>query len=163
MKKIAFSLIITMTLVGLVSCAPPEKNETEKVVVKKEVLAENKESVDMKVEGMVCAKGCAKYIEDKVAELDGVVLSSVDFAKGQAHFEFDKTIINPADLEKFIDEMHDGQYQAGIIDVNEPTEDVEVEVEKEKKKETKKEVASVVERFQISIPELFSYFLHSIR
>ena len=37
----------------------------------------------------IYAKGCTKYIEDKVAELDGVVLSSVDF--GQTHFEFEKS------------------------------------------------------------------------
>lgn len=165
MKKVLVSLALVFSLGIVTSCGESDSSSNEVEVLKvekKEVLAENKAVVDMKVEGMVCAQGCAKFIEDKVAELDGVVLSSVNFASGEARFEFDKTITNSADIEKFIDEMHDGQYKAEIIDLNKPVENIEVKSESQKT-EAKKEVASVVERFQISIPELFSYFLHSLR
>jgi hypothetical protein len=47
--------------------------------VQKEVLAENKVEVKMEVEGMTCAMGCAKYIEEKVGGMEGVVASTVNF------------------------------------------------------------------------------------
>ena len=165
MKKLLVSLVIVFSLTGLFSCSSNASSELEVVEVdNKEVLAENKESVDMKVEGMVCAMGCAKYIEDKVAELDGVTLSAVDFEEGIAHVEFDKTRTNSLDLEKFIDEIHDGQYQAEIINGEaEETSEGSEPNDEEVVSSSEEEVASVIERFQISFPELLGYFLHSLR
>lgn len=169
MKKLLVSLAIVFSLGLIVSCGNSESNTSSEVEVveleKMEVLAENKEAVDMKVEGMVCAMGCAKYIEDKVAALDGVVLSTVDFEKGLAHFEFDKTLTSPEDLEKFILDIHEGQYQAKIVSAEEieQMEEQEEEESVSSENESDEEVAAVYENIQFSIPDLLGYFLHSIR
>lgn len=118
-----------------------------------------KATVDMKVDGMVCAMGCAKFIEDQVAELDGVIKSEVVFEDGIAKFEFDKNVISSNELEQFIDEIHDGQYEAEILTGNEQ--------EQPSKSNTSngedEEVVAVSEKFQISFPQLLSYFLKSLR
>lgn len=168
MKRIVFSFLFLFSIASIISCDIANTSATEAEVVKteqKEVLAENKEAVDMKVEGMVCAMGCAKYIEDKVAAIDGVSLSTVDFEKGVAHFEFDKTVTSPKDLENFIVSIHDGQYSAKIISEKELEEIEKQEVEESVSKETNsdEEVASVSTRFQFSIPDLLNALLQGIR
>lgn len=173
MKKLVVSLAVVFSLGLIVSCGSSNSDssaESEVVEMeKKELLAENKEAVDMKVEGMVCAMGCAKYIEDKVAALDGVVLSEVNFEEGLAHFEYDKTVTSPEDLEKFIAGIHDGQYKAQVVTAEE-LEEAEAEQETEELEEeelssgeSEEEVAAVYQRFQFSIPDLLGYFLQGLR
>jgi len=163
MKKyfLQIGLVAVITL-AISSCSNEPKQveiSTEKIE-KTELLAENKKSVDMKVEGMVCAMGCAKYIEDKVAEVEGVVLSEVNFEEGIAHFEFDQSTVSSEEIESFINNIHDGQYKAKIAETSE-VEEVEEKVESaEEEDET---VASVRENIDISFPELFTYFLRRLR
>ncbi|MEQ8623379.1 MAG: heavy metal-associated domain-containing protein [Vicingaceae bacterium] len=162
MKK-SLKNFLLIGLVGLISfsCQNPEETaakvdtETEST---KTVLAENKASVDMKVEGMVCAMGCAKFIEEKVSKLDGVVLSEVNFEEESAHFEFDKTNTSALEIEKFINDIHDGQYSAKIATKTAP-ESKEV---KTTESDDKKSVGAVSESLNFSFPELFTYFLKRI-
>lgn len=141
-----------MNLILACGAQPTEINEETALAVE----------VDMKVEGMVCAMGCAKFIEDEVAGLDGVLSSSVDFETETAHFELDQNILSPAELEAFIDDIHDGQYQAEIVEAEN-----KVEIEEQDQEETvtssEEEISAVHERFQITIPGLLSYFLKSLR
>lgn len=160
MKKLIQFLGVSILVVSLLnSCesTPDQKTiDSASKVEKTEVLAENKTEVKMEVEGMVCAMGCAKFIEDKVAGLNGVVKSHVNFEEGTALFEFDKTALSSEEIEKFINEIHDGQYKAKIA-TSEATIDQEESLEK---KET---ISSVSERINISIPGLFSYLIKMIR
>lgn len=122
--------------------------------------------VEMKVDGMVCAMGCAKFIEDKVAEQEGIKESKVDFKEGIAYFSYDENIISAEELEKFIDEIHDGQYDATILTeeekvARESDEELESdELDDETVTEEKPEVAQVVNKIRnISFPELLTYFM----
>ncbi len=119
-------------------------------------------SVEMKVDGMVCAMGCAKYIEDKVADLDGVTKSVVDYESGIASFEFDETQTNSKELEAYIDDIHDGQYQAEIIDSKEKTSE-EKNLEMESNQEDEETLSTVRKPFHFSLPDLLGYFLKSLR
>lgn len=131
---------------------------------KLELVAENKSEVNMKVGGMTCAMGCAKFIEDKVAKLSGVILSQVNFQEGTAHFEFDKTALSSEEIEDFINEIHDGQYTAEIM-VGDETEEAEEEEEADDSdaEDSEESMVSVVENVSISFPELFTYFLRHLR
>lgn len=133
-----------------------EASATNKKVEASEVLAENKVEVKMGVEGMTCAMGCAKYIEDKVGNMNGVVASVVDFEEKIATFEFDKTVTSPEEIESFINNIHEGQYKAKIATSETILDDEETEGEEET-------IASVSERIHISFPELFTYFIRRIR
>ena len=162
MKK-SVNIFLLAGVVGLLSfsCQSPEEtaaNENSEATTEKTILAENKASVDMKVEGMVCAMGCAKYIEEKVSKLDGVVLSEVNFEEESAHFEFDKTNTSALEIEKFINEIHDGQYSAKIANKTAPKSEEDEATDGE----SKKSVGAVSESLNFSFPELFTYFLKRI-
>jgi mercuric ion binding protein len=58
---------------------------------------------------MTCAVGCAKTIEDELANLDGVEKAAVDFDKKTATVTFDKTVQNPESLTKVVQETGDGK------------------------------------------------------
>ncbi len=152
---ILFSTLITIT-VACNNTTPEVKAipvaEKEEASSPKEILAENKVAVEMKVEGMVCAMGCAKFIEDKVAEVDGIASSKVNFEEGVAYFEYDKTILKESEIVSFINDIHDGQYKAKIIEEKEITEE-EVDTSEEES------LTSVVEQFNFSFPELLTYFM----
>lgn len=153
---ILFSTLITI-IIACNNTSPEVKSipisDKEGVIPKIEILAENKVAVEMKVEGMVCAMGCAKFIEEKVAEVDGVASSKVDFEEGVAYFEFDKTVLKEDEIVSFINDIHDGQYKAKIIEEKEVTEEEEVSTEDEES------ITSVVEQFNFSFPELLTYFM----
>ena len=129
--------------------------------IKTEVLAENKVEVKMEVEGMTCAMGCAKSIEDKVGDLDGVVASSVNFEDKIATFEFDKTTTSPEKIQEFIGNIHDGQYSAKPVENEDANSEEKLDTDENTNKE--KSVTSVSERINISFPELFTYFIKRIR
>ncbi len=171
MKKLVQFTLVTLVVVLLGACQTEPKQveistaevEAKSDIKKTAILAENKSSVDMKVEGMVCAMGCAKFIEEKVADLDGIVFSEVDFEEGMAHFEFDKTALNSDEIKTFINEIHEGQYKASIADVEELEEEIDEAVEEDDNTEAEESVISVRKHVNISFPELFTYFLKRLR
>ena len=66
-----------------------EINESSKAIDFKEIA-----NVDFKIEGMTCAMGCAKTIEKKLANLEGVKEVKVDFESTIATLEFDPSRIS---------------------------------------------------------------------
>tara|TARA_R110002111_G_scaffold56176_1_gene96014 strand:- start:651 stop:1199 length:549 start_codon:yes stop_codon:yes gene_type:complete len=165
MKKLlvlSFSFAVLFTACGdsksssneaeVIEIGTPEKK------VEKEVLAENKVEVKMEVEGMTCAMGCAKYIEDKVGDMNGIVSSNVDFEEKIATFEFDKTVTSSEEIQKFISNIHDGQYKAKVA-----TSDSNVEIEDNSNAVEEEVTVSMKERINISFPQLFTYFIKNIR
>jgi copper chaperone CopZ len=83
--------------------------ETSVPKVKKEIAAVNLQTASFKVEGMTCAIGCAKTIEEELAALDGVQAATVDFDKKLATVIFDKTVQNPESLTKIVQATGDGK------------------------------------------------------
>lgn len=165
-KSVLFSLVSFVCIALISSCDTANStisensasNKVEKQM-KTEVLAENKAEVKMEVEGMVCAMGCAKYIEDKVAGLEGIVASKVNFEEGVATFEYDKTALSPESIVEFIDEMHDGQYKAKVASIEIPESEIE-----NTSNESEESIGSVSERIDnISLPQLFTFLLKRLR
>lgn len=160
MKIIRLSAIaLTISIFALFAC----QNVVEEKVT---TLAEEKlATVEMKVDGMVCAMGCAKFIQDKVAEQEGVKESKVDFENETAYFTINENAITAEELEKFIDEIHDGQYDATITEAildqeEEDSEQEEESIEEEEETEEDEAVVQVAKKIQnISFPELLTYFM----
>ena len=73
------------------------------------VAAVKPETASFKIEGMTCAMGCAKTIETKLSNMEGVQKATVDFDKKQATVEFDATIQNPEKLTKAVETTGDGE------------------------------------------------------
>lgn len=77
--------------------------------VKKEIAAANLQTASFKIEGMTCAIGCAKTIQEELTALDGVQEAKVDFDKKLATVTFDKTVQTPESLTKVVQETGDGK------------------------------------------------------
>ena len=86
-----------------------ETNDTTTVIVKKEIAAANLQTASFSVEGMSCAVGCAKTIQEDLTKLDGVQEATVDFETKLAKVTFDKTIQTPEKLTKVVESVADGK------------------------------------------------------
>ena len=87
--------------------AKPTETETPKV--KKEISAADLQTSTFAVEGMTCAIGCAKTIQEDLTGLDGVQDAKVDFDTKIATVIFDKTVQNPEKLTKVVEAAADGK------------------------------------------------------
>lgn len=87
------------------------KAETEVATpkVKKEIAAANVQTASFKIEGMTCAMGCAKTIEEELSGLEGVQEAKVDFDKKSATVTFDKTVQTPEKLTEVVQATGDGK------------------------------------------------------
>ena len=84
--------------------------EKEESNPKKEVtIASKPETASFKIEGMTCAMGCAKTIENKLSKLDGVQKATVDFDNKQATVDFDAAVLTPEKLTKTVEATGDGE------------------------------------------------------
>ena len=106
---LAFGLASTL----LFSCkdtASKPMSESDKTNTKKEVaVAVKPETASFKIDGMTCAMGCAKTIENKLSKMNGVQKATVDFDKKQATVEFDAAVISPENLSKTVEATGDGE------------------------------------------------------
>jgi len=138
------SLVLIFSIVVFNSCQDATGNEN--------VMAN--ESVEMSVEGMVCAVGCAKHIEKEMAGLPGITNSEVDFEKGVAVFKFDNKKLSVYDIENKIEKMNEGQYKVEILET-EKIEDLESSTSK-----SDKNVSTA--RPDFKFPNLFTYFMNNL-
>lgn len=83
--------------------------ETSAPKVKKEIATANLQTASFTIEGMTCAIGCAKTIQEELTALDGVQEAKVDFDKKLATVTFDKTVQTPESLTKVVTETGDGK------------------------------------------------------
>ncbi len=104
--KLAIGIALTSTIMW--SC----KNENEpqvktvevaETVTKKEIASDAKlAKAEFNIEGMTCAIGCAKTIEKKLSEMEGVKSATVDFDKKLAMVEYDEASVTTSSLEETV-------------------------------------------------------------
>ncbi|WP_134355774.1 heavy-metal-associated domain-containing protein [Flavobacterium psychrophilum] len=68
-----------------------------------------KQTTSFNIEGMTCAIGCAKTIENKLVSLDGVQKATVDFDKKMAIIQYDATVQTPEKLVQTVEAVADGK------------------------------------------------------
>lgn len=54
--------------------------------------------LEMTIEGMVCAMGCAAVIEKKLNKTTGITKATVDFPSKKALVEFDRKALNSSQI-----------------------------------------------------------------
>ncbi len=152
-KKILTLFIVVSMFTTIYSCSTSEtENVTEAAT---EIKAENLQVADYSVEGMVCAVGCAKTIQDELSHLNGVAAVNVDFESGKAHVEYDKTQLSEADIKSLIEGLAEGQYKVKVW-----TEQ-EQQIEVEEGGETEEDLTEV-SLPSINIPNLFSFLFNQL-
>ncbi|MBP6039382.1 MAG: heavy-metal-associated domain-containing protein [Flavobacterium sp.] len=105
-KNIALATCITLITV---SCKKEASTATKEIAsTKKEIKAENLETANFTIDGMTCAVGCAKTIESKLNETEGVQEAVVDFESKIATVSYDKTKLNVTSLTSTIEKVAGG-------------------------------------------------------
>lgn len=77
--------------------------------IKKKIAAANLQTARFSVEGMSCAVGCAKTIQEDLTQLEGVQKATVDFETKIATVTFDKSVQNPEKLTTVVEAAADGK------------------------------------------------------
>ena len=110
-KSITTLALASLLFVGCKekTAEPVAETETAAPKVKKEIAAANVQTASFTVEGMTCAVGCAKTIEEELSGLDGVQKATVDFDKKLATVTFDKTVQTPEKLTEVVQATGDGK------------------------------------------------------
>lgn len=94
------------------------------------------------IEGMTCAIGCAATIEKRIAKMEGVKSSKVDFDKKLAMVEYDVAKVTTASLEETVKKTGDTYSVKDMKTVEEfGTEENSTEEKKTDKAQTKKDTA----------------------
>lgn len=110
-------LIVSLTLASVLLVSCKEKLQDANVAtakitmppkVKKQIVTANLQTASFTIEGMTCAMGCAKTIEQELSGLDGVQKARVDFDKKLGTVTYDKTIQTVASLTKVVQATGDG-------------------------------------------------------
>ncbi|MGJ5642691.1 heavy-metal-associated domain-containing protein [Formosa sp. S-31] len=108
MKNLKLFFAITLLATLAFSC----KNESTPEIKTVEVNQEAKEKTldpnatyakaEFTIEGMTCAIGCAKTIEKKLSNTEGIKSATVDFDKRLAMVEYDEAKVNTTTLEETV-------------------------------------------------------------
>ena len=111
MKRPIFYILILL----VVSCT--SKNPEKKTVSNSDEAAvtmsdKNLSNISFQVEGMTCEVGCAARIEKKVAAMEGVATSKVDFEAKTAYVSFDPTTTSFDNVKTTIESLGD-DYKVG--------------------------------------------------
>jgi Cu+-exporting ATPase len=108
LKNIGLALLMTLSLA---SCKQESKEvvaeETKKEAVSEADLAKM-QTASFTIDGMTCAMGCAKTIENKLAEQEGVGQATVDFDTKIATVKFDAEKQSLESLTKTIEGVAGG-------------------------------------------------------
>lgn len=108
LKNIGLALLMTLSLA---SCKQ-EKKEVAVEETKKEVVSEadlaKMQTASFTIDGMTCAIGCAKTIENKLAGQEGVGQAVVDFETKIATVKFDAEKQSLESLTKTIEGVAGG-------------------------------------------------------
>ena len=116
MKLLKAILVLTLASTLLVACneSTREKTKAELALTaapkaKKPIAAANLKTATFAVEGMTCAVGCAKTIQEELTALEGVSKATVDFETKLATVVYDKTAQSPAKLTQTVEAVADGK------------------------------------------------------
>lgn len=136
-------LALAVTLAFATSCKQ-SASEPASVTESKEKIAakpEKLETASFTIDGMTCAIGCAKTIETKLSEMDGVQKATVDFDKKTATVEFDAARQSPEKLVDAVESTADGKtYKvSNMKSSGDHAMVIDPEKAKKKKKASKKE------------------------
>ena len=99
----------------LASCTsknPAKKTVSHSDETKMEMANENLSNISFQVDGMTCEVGCAARIEKKVAAMEGVAMSKVDFEAKTAYISFDPATTSFDNVKATIESLGD-DYKVG--------------------------------------------------
>lgn len=110
--KIPIFYVLMLLIVGCNSKSPEKKTVNHNNEITETISDKNLSNISFPVEGMTCEIGCAARIEKKVAAMEGVASTKVDFEGKTAYVSFDSITISFDDLKTTIESLGDN-YKVG--------------------------------------------------
>lgn len=104
--------ILMLLIVSCTSKNPEKKSVSHTSETKVTMSDKNLSNISFQVEGMTCEVGCAARIEKKVAAMEGVATSKVDFEAKTAYVSFDPTTTSFDNVKTTIESLGD-DYKVG--------------------------------------------------
>jgi mercuric ion binding protein len=106
-----YLFLIALLLVGACQNPKPAKIITvSQPVAKKAISLANAKAVEISIDGMMCAVGCAATIEKNLTKTDGVVSAAVDFEAKTGWVVFDpNTALTKDKLIAVVQQSGDGK------------------------------------------------------
>jgi Cu+-exporting ATPase len=100
-------ILLTALIIITVGCKNEKSAEIKTIEVSELPEAKIDENAtyakaEFTVNGMTCEIGCAKTIEKKLAQMDGVTSAKVDFERKLAMVEYNENKVNPELLEETV-------------------------------------------------------------
>lgn len=143
MKKFKITVMILAGMGVLFTSCKKETTETAKENSTKETKTIAKvETATFNIEGMTCAMGCAKTIETKVANMEGIQKATVDFDKKIATIQYDAAVQSPEKIVELVESVADGKtYKVSNVKSTADKAMFFQDQEKEKKKKKSKKTA----------------------
>ena len=111
MNKLVKMGFVTMAIVfSVISCSETtaQSTDTTQEVVKNSLMT-------MSIEGMTCAMGCARAIENELKNFEGVSSAVVDFESATASVEFNSGLVSETGLIDFVNDYRDGSFKATTV------------------------------------------------
>lgn len=108
MKTFKMSLGIVLLSLMIISCKNEVQPEIKTVEAEETSIVKEMDEnaviakAEFNIEGMSCAIGCARTIEKKLSEMEGVKSADVDFDKKLAMVEYDEAKVNANSLEETV-------------------------------------------------------------
>ena len=106
-KHILNLLLITTFIFSCKNEVKPEVKTVETETVKDLDPNATYAKAEFTIDGMTCAIGCAATIEKKIAKMEGVKSSKVDFDKKLAMVEYDEAKVTPTLLTETVSSVAD--------------------------------------------------------
>jgi periplasmic mercuric ion binding protein len=106
--KIIFHIIVVFSAMLFLSCKKETPSTTIETKGSVSSVVAKAETTTFNIEGMKCAMGCAKVIENKLASLEGVQKATVDFDKKTATIQYDAAKQTPEKLVETVEAVAGG-------------------------------------------------------
>ncbi|MGC6429186.1 MAG: heavy-metal-associated domain-containing protein [Flavobacteriales bacterium] len=71
----------------------------------------------MKIDGMMCQKGCASYLSDNLSQIEGVASCEVRLSDSTAVVSYDNSLTNEMVFIDYINSVKDSAYLVTMVDV----------------------------------------------
>ena len=112
--KLPVFYVLMLLIVGCNSKSPEKKTVNHNNEITLAISDKNLSNISFPVEGMTCEIGCAARIEKKVAAMEGVANTKVDFEAKTAYISFDSITISFDNLKTTIESLGDN-YKVGEV------------------------------------------------
>ncbi len=107
--KITQSFLVIATIAAILFSCKKEVAKTLNAATTTTIESDTKlASTSFNIDGMTCAVGCAKTIEEKLTNSIGVKSASVDFENKTAKVEYDVNAQSPENLVEIVEKTGDG-------------------------------------------------------